>query len=176
MYRNLFTKHRSSASSPPCAASYVATINVAFTLNVNPAKKVNGKRWASYSHEEQRAIINRLELKLRIKNPSIKRCEWVFEQGDVKQQIHYHALYSLPKDYVSVLETYFSRIFDYEPSNWGTVDIRPLLYQEDIANWITYMYKTFGAGHWSWQLHEYVFKSDYEGGHSDSGRPSRIER
>lgn len=154
MYRNLFTKHRSGAS-PPLEASH-STSSYAFTLNVNPAKKVNGKRWASYSHEEQRGIINRLEQKLRLKNPSIKRCEWSFECGDVKQQVHYHALYSCPKDYVSVLETYFNRIFDFESACWGTVDIRPLPYQEDIANWITYIYKQF-KGHWSWQLHEYVF-------------------
>lgn len=111
------------------------------TVNPNPSKKMNNRMYKLYSHDQQRAILCRIESAMRRDNPSIKLIEIHFELCPVLQQQHYHALYSMPFSFESTMENYLSkRISDKTEAKvpWRPIDI---MVCNNRKEWLKYIRK-----------------------------------
>jgi len=101
----------------------------AVTVNICPNKKMNNKIWKTYDHIRQTAQLQRIEAHMRKLNPSIELVEMQFEICPQLNQIHFHALYSMPKEFVTTMENYWrEKVADKKPSTppWRYLDIQPV--------------------------------------------------
>lgn len=155
--KNLFNKimPRQSGALAPVAnknanllvksAASLDTILYAITVNIHPMKSMNKKRWFTYSHDKQRDNLARIERSLRTKNPTIELIELHYEvapaEGDDHyRNIHFHAMYRMPKIFVTTMETYYNRILHMQGqrSTWKSLDIQEITSKE---GWLNYMRK-----------------------------------
>jgi len=117
----------------------------AVTINICPNKYMNKKKWSTYSHDQQRKILSRVENSFRRKTPSVELKKLVFEECPTLKQIHYHALYRMPSEHKSEMETYFLKRVNMpgvmrDPSKaWRAVRIDPIF---DEDGWLEYITKT----------------------------------
>lgn len=144
---NLFSKTKRPSAGPLANRLQGDVINIiankyAITVNVLPFKKMNRKLWYTYSHDKQREILGRIEAKFRRDTPSVKLLELHYElcpSEDKFHNIHFHALYEMPEEFVAELETYYKRVcFDSSNKNWRYLDIRPIF---DLSGWLKYITK-----------------------------------
>lgn len=118
----------------------------AVTVNIHPYKCMNKKRWFTYTHDQQRNQLMRIENKLRLNNPSIKLLNFSFEiapaiNDDEYRNIHFHALYEMPESYKAELETYYNRICQATSDTkqpWKHLDIQEIYSK---SGWLKYIYK-----------------------------------
>lgn len=125
----------------PSDSKAVWKTKYAVTINVCPNKKMNNKIWKTYDHIRQTAQLQRLEAHMRKLNPSIQLVELQFEICPALNQIHFHALYDMPKEFVSTMENYWrEKIADKKPTikPWRYLDIQQV-YNE--KGWIRYINK-----------------------------------
>lgn len=111
----------------------------AVTINVCPNKKMNNKIWKTYDHIRQTAQLQRLEAHMRKLNPSIELIELQFEICPALNQIHFHALYSMPKEFVSTMENYWrEKVADKKPSipPWRYIDIQKVYNRKGWEDYI----------------------------------------
>lgn len=137
LFRPLWSQDRvSSGDVTPLANSHYAV-----TVNICPNKKMNNKIWKTYDHIRQTSQLQRLEAHLRKLNPSIHLVEMQFEICPAIKQVHFHALYEMPKEFVSTMENYWrEKVADKKPTTppWRYLDIQPIF---DDKGWIEYIRK-----------------------------------
>lgn len=118
------------------------TINrYAVTVNIQPTKLINKRQWKLYSSDDQRKIMMRIERAIRVKNPSIILNEIHYEECPVLKQQHFHCLYTMPPEYVSVLETYYDRVVGStgkQVKPWRHLVIKLITYEQ---GWLDYIRK-----------------------------------
>lgn len=85
-------------------------IEYGVTVNVQPTRLINKKQWKLYNHDQQRAILTRMEASIRRNTPSIELVELHFEVCPTLKNIHFHALYKMPRIFVVELETQWNRL------------------------------------------------------------------
>lgn len=118
----------------------------AITLNIQPTRYMNKRQWAKYTHEQQKGILTRVEGALRRNNPSIVQEKIMFEVCPALNQIHFHALYSMPAIYKVELEAYFQRVCgsivtkktDLTKEQWRHLNVQEVY---DEQGWIKYISK-----------------------------------
>lgn len=113
----------------------------AVTLNICPNKKMNNKIWKTYDHIKQTGQLQRLEAYMRRMNPSIQLVEMHFEICPGLNQVHFHALYEMPKEFVSTMENFWrEKVADKKPTikPWRYLDIQPIYNQQ---GWVEYIRK-----------------------------------
>lgn len=114
----------------------------AITVNIQPTKRMNNKQWRNYTFGEQKAILSRIELSIRKKNPSINLKKFVFEECPKLHQIHFHAMYEHSEEWHSVLLSYLERVcgspLGKQTTPWRAIDSQ-LIYDEQ--GWIDYCNK-----------------------------------
>lgn len=145
--RPLFTKERKLQGVSPSDVIAIEGHNsvpqmYAITVNIQPTKKMNSKQWQKYTFAEQKAILTRVELSIRKKNPSINLKQLVFEECPKLHQIHFHALYEHTSEWNDTLLANLNRICGStgrQTNPWRTVDSQ-LVY--NIQGWIEYINKT----------------------------------
>jgi len=117
----------------------------AVTVNIQPTKYMNKKLWRTYTQEQQRAQLLRIESAFRRKTPSVKLHELCFEVCPTLQQIHYHAHYEMPKEFEHEMYNYFKRICcsqdDKTLKPWRFIDISILPTDADVKRWMDYIHK-----------------------------------
>jgi len=118
-------------------------LRYAVTLHPHRMKKLNNKCYGTYTHDQQRALLTRLEAAMRRDNPSIKLIEIHFETAPKIGTIHYHALYEMPDIFVTTMENYLNhRTADKKPKGniepWRNLDIQPIYHE---SGWIDYIRK-----------------------------------
>lgn len=120
-----------------------ATKLYGLTVNIQPTKLMNKKQWNKYNKDQQMAILGRIERGSRKGNPSIELKELNYEVCPKLGNIHFHALYKMPRMFVSQLEAYYKRVLDSSDSNtkikWRYLDIIQIIGTSD--NWIQYIRK-----------------------------------
>jgi len=113
------------------------------TVNVQPTKLMNKKQWFKYNKDQQMAILGRIEKGSRKGTPSIELKELNYETCPKLGNIHFHALYSMPKMFISQLEAYYKRVLDssdeFTKTKWRYLDIKIIVGTED--NWLQYIRK-----------------------------------
>jgi len=114
----------------------------AITVNIQPTKFMNKKQWRKYTPEQQTSQLARIESAFRRNNPSVKLMELHYETCPVLKNIHFHALYEMPKIFKSELETYYKRICDATDEHtkipWRYLDIQQIF---DMQGWLDYIRK-----------------------------------
>lgn len=119
------------------ALEHVSTL-MACTVNICPDKFLNKKRWKTYTHEEQRKILFRIERSMRTKTPSVKLHKLIYEVCPQLNQIHFHALYECPTIYESTINNFW-RDKKYNPSDdWRICETKPIF---NYDGWFKYIHK-----------------------------------
>lgn len=117
----------------------------AVTVNIQPTKLMNKKQWRKYTHDEQRSQLLRIEASFRKKTPSVELIEIQFEICPTLNNIHFHAMYYMPKIFIHEVYLHYRRICnstdDKTIKEWRFIDIQELKRQEDIENWLMYIRK-----------------------------------
>lgn len=121
---------------------YGETVDVAVTVNINPYKSMNKKRWFTYSHDKQREILCRLEAKFRRDNPTTELIEIHYEicpatTIDDFANVHFHALYNMPKICMSTMQNYYDRTCK-ASEKWKHLDAQII---RNKAAWLCYIRK-----------------------------------
>jgi len=115
------------------------------TINISPWKKINRKRWSTYSHDKQREILARMEAKFRTNTPSCKLVEIHYEECPTENDfnnIHFHAMYIMPEIFKAELETYYYNLMsDPTNKNWRHLDVKVINNKEA---WLQYIRKGVG--------------------------------
>lgn len=114
----------------------------AVTVNIQPTKFMNKRQWKRYTHDQQRAILSRIEKKFRKDMPTIELVELHYEICPTLKNIHFHALYKMPVNYCTTMETYYTRICSSEDEKtkipWRFLDIREIT---NRTGWLEYINK-----------------------------------
>jgi len=114
----------------------------AVTVNVKPDKCMNRKKWRNYTHDQQIGILTRIEKAFRRDNPSVMMKRLEFEECPTLKQIHFHALYLMPKIFVSTMEQYYMRTINGNDDNtlkpWIHLKVKEIY---DEAGWCKYISK-----------------------------------
>lgn len=114
-------------------------ISWGITVNIKPTIFINKKQWKLYDHDKQKAILTRIEAKLRKDNPSIVLKKLMFEVCPKIKNIHFHALYEMPSIFESTIETYYHRVCNKgDTTGWRVIDTQPIY---DEEGWIKYISK-----------------------------------
>lgn len=119
-------------------------LRYAITVNICPNKLMNKRKWRLYSQDDQRRILSRVEKSLRVKTPSIKLIKINYEVCPTLKQVHFHALYEMPTEYMNELETYYQRVVGMPEINgdknkqWRHLVTKPIFSEE---GWIEYITK-----------------------------------
>lgn len=113
------------------------------TVNIQPTKKMNKRFWNKYSHDQQRAMLSRIEAKFRSLTPSVKLIELHFEVCPTLKNIHFHALYEAPALFKVEMEAYYKRICCSDDHKtkipWRYLDIK--LIRGGNTEWLDYIRK-----------------------------------
>jgi len=114
----------------------------AVTVNIQPTKLMNKRQWRKYSPDQQMAILGRIEAAFRRKTPSVLLIELHYETCPVLGNIHFHALYSMPSDFVTTMENYYKDVCDSSDEKtlvkWRYLDVQEV---KDEKSWIEYIRK-----------------------------------
>lgn len=111
---------------------------VACTVNICPDKALNKKRWKTYTHEQQRDILFRIERSMRKATPSVILHKLIYEVCPTLNNIHFHALYECPRDYISTIENFW-RSKKYNPSDDWRIVKTEFIY--NYEGWFKYIHK-----------------------------------
>lgn len=113
---------------------------IAITVNPPPTKLMNKRPYSRYTQEQQQQILSRIESKIRKDNQSIVLEKIYYEVCPILKQMHFHAMYKMPMNFLSTIESYYHRImFDKTATK-----VWRFLHTEEIYNkegWITYISK-----------------------------------
>jgi len=117
-------------------------LSFAVTINIQPTKFMNKRQWKLYDHDQQRRILARVELASRKKTPSIILKELHYEKCPKLGNIHFHALYTMPPEFMSQLEAYYARVVAATGEQ-----INPFRYMDvqqvyDEQGWLQYIRKS----------------------------------
>jgi len=124
------------------------TKQYAVTLNIQPTRFVNKRQWKNYNHDQQRAILGRMEASIRKRTPSIKLLELHYEVAPTVNNIHFHALYEMSAIWVSELQVQWNRMVGtivtphtkHDLANkWRHLDIFPI--KNGNKQWLEYIRK-----------------------------------
>lgn len=114
----------------------------AVTVNIQPTKLMNKRQWRKYSPDQQMGILGRIEAAFRRKTPSVQLVELHYETCPALGNIHFHALYEMPKDFVSTMENYYKDVCDSSDEHtkikWRYLDIQQV---KDEKAWLEYIRK-----------------------------------
>jgi len=114
----------------------------AVTVNIKPTKKMNNRFWKLYTHDQQRKQLSRIESHFRAVTPSVKLIRIEYEICPTMQNIHFHALYSCPVEFISTIQNYYKK-YDGNDVNtvkpWRHLDVQECY---DMSGWIKYISKT----------------------------------
>jgi len=140
---NMFRAVRQKSSDLNDVSPSSGTSNrYAITVNISPHKLMNKKKWSTYDHSRQRLILARVEARLRKNNPSIVLESLYYETCPTLNQIHFHALYTMPTEFKAELETYYNRICSTTDAKtikpWRHLDIQQIYNEE---GWLKYIQK-----------------------------------
>lgn len=119
-----------------------ATRKYAITVNICPNKLMNKRKWKLYNHDQQRQILTRIEKASRVKNPIILE-KLNFEVCPVLNQIHFHALYSMPSEFLSGIEAYYQRVIGMpaiegdKAKEWRHIVTKPIFAEEGWTKYIS---------------------------------------
>lgn len=111
------------------------------TVNIKPNKVFSRKPWHKYDADKQRGLLSRMELALRKKTPSIELKRIEFETCPTLQNIHFHALYSMPPFFKSEMECHWEKHSGNLPDTkvpWRIINIQEV---HNEAGWIDYITK-----------------------------------
>lgn len=117
---------------------------ILYSLTIHPHKAcmLNRRRYDKYNHDQQRALLGRIEACLRKKNPSIDLVEMHYEVAPSTGQIHFHALYRMPSIFQSTVTAYYRRLMDNNNERtlvpWRYLDLTTT---DSQANWLEYIRK-----------------------------------
>jgi len=114
----------------------------AVTVNIKPNKVFSKKPWHKYDKDKQRGLLARMELALRKKTPSIELVRIEYEECPKIKNIHFHAMYSMPSEFVSEMECHWEKHSGNLPDTkvpWRVIQIKPI---HNEAGWIDYITKT----------------------------------
>lgn len=124
-------------------------IKYGVTLNIQPTRHINKRQWCKYTPAQQTAILTRMETSIRRNTPSIKLIELHFETCPTVKNIHFHALYEMPQEYLNELKCQWNRLVGTiankttstdKHSVWKHLDIKEICQgQED--HWLNYIRK-----------------------------------
>lgn len=113
------------------------------TVNIQPTKKMNRRYWKLYNHDQQRAILSRIEAKFRALTPSVQLMELHYEVCPTLKNIHFHALYKAPALFKVEMMAYYKRVCCSDDLNttdpWRYLDIKLIL--GGNAEWLEYIRK-----------------------------------
>jgi len=155
---NLFnlSRQRSKASAVSVSSSDVSKgidlrpyqeaptiLEYGVTVNICPNKYMNRKKWKIYNHDQQRQILTRIEKSLRQKTPSIQLKDIYYEICPTLQQVHFHALYSMPRQFITEMETYYNRVVGMPEMSNSSKAWRHFQFEAiyDREGWIKYIKK-----------------------------------
>jgi len=113
----------------------------AVTVNIQPTKLINKRQWKLYNHDKQRSFLTRIEAKLRQQNPSIELIEIHYETCPTLNNIHFHALYRMPKIFISTMQNYyktFSSTDNKTKEPWRHILVEDVY---DKEGWLAYIRK-----------------------------------
>lgn len=117
----------------------------AMTLNIQPCcYNMNRKRWDTYTHDKQRAILMRVEASFRKNNLNVTLQKLNYELCPTLNNIHFHAMYKMNLDDIVAMKKYYKRICEAKfktPSRvpWRYLDISII---EDTPDaWLRYIAK-----------------------------------
>jgi len=119
-----------------------ATRKYAITVNICPNKLMNKRKWKLYNHDQQRQILTRIEKASRVKNPIILE-KLNFEVCPVLNQIHFHALYSMPSEFLSGIEAYYQRVIGMpeikgeKSKEWRHIVSKPIFAEKGWTDYIS---------------------------------------
>lgn len=141
--RPLFNRRISAKGiSPSDAYSSTDTItSFAVTVNIQPTRHMNKRQWKKYEPAEQIKILGRIEARLRKDNPSIVLKEIHYETCPTLKQIHFHALYEMPRIFQTTMEAYYKRVCGStgeQTKPWRYLDISEI---RDKEAWFKYIRK-----------------------------------
>jgi len=111
------------------------------TVNIQPTKLMNKKQWKTYTPEKQIAQLSRIEASFRRDNPSVKLCEIHYETCPRLKNVHFHALYRMPAQYLSTMQNYYARVIGStgtQSDPWRHLDVQEIY---DAPGWIKYIRK-----------------------------------
>jgi len=117
----------------------------AITVNVASTKFMNRKQWHLYTNEQQRSQLTRIEAAFRRNNPSVKLIEIQYEvcPPPLKPNIHFHALYEMPRLFKYEMMTHYDRICSSTNAKtkdpWRHLDVQNIVAGEQ--QWLDYIRK-----------------------------------
>ena len=103
-----------------------------------PTKIMNNKQYQLYSHDQQTAMLRRIENLLRKNNQSIELKDIEFRIDDQSKQICFYGLYKITFDFIEVIESYFDRICGDLDSNNKLMHFSCQLIHDE-QNWLDYI-------------------------------------
>lgn len=140
-YRNLFSKTILNPAREGVSRNDATYKRYAVTVNIQPTKMMNKRQWRKYDSVQQTGILQRLEAALRRHNPSIKLIELHYETCPNLKNIHFHALYEMPEEFINEVETYYNKFTSTDENTktpWRTLDISEVMSE---AAWLQYIRK-----------------------------------
>lgn len=116
--------------------------NIACTINVQPTRFMNKRQWKKYSHDQQKAILNRIENAMRRVYPTIVLKKLYYEICPILNNIHFHAWYVCTMDDEQKMKDYFEQRCG-TPKGTQTKPWRMYLskYIYDEQGWVNYITK-----------------------------------
>lgn len=141
-YRNLFSKPILTPRREGVSLNDVQYKRYAVTVNIQPTKLMNKRQWRKYSPVQQTGILSRVEKALRNKNPSIRLIELHYETCPTLKNIHFHALYEMPEEFMAEVETYYNKFTHVDENTvepWRTLDIVEV---HNERGWLEYIRKS----------------------------------
>jgi len=123
-------------------------IKYGVTINIQPTRHINKRQWCKYTPAQQTSILTRMEASIRRTTPSIKLIELHFETCPIVKNIHFHALYEMPQEFIHELECQWNRLVGTivnkhtstdKHTVWRHLDIKEIYGGED--EWLKYIRK-----------------------------------
>ena len=139
----LLTKLRKPVFKKDAAA--LQCTQYAVTVNIQPTRLMNKKQWKLYNHDQQRGQLTRLECAMRRENPTIELVEIHFEVCPELGQIHFHALYNIPPNFVTTMVNWWDNKIGTLPNHktirdkfttWRHCDVQQIYSPEGFLKYI----------------------------------------
>lgn len=109
------------------------------TFHPHVLSMFNRKSYNKYTHDQQRAMLLRIEASCRKQYPEIELQELQFEVGPKSGQIHFHAHYKMPPTFATEMRNYYQRYAtQYSKEDYEHFDIKLL---NNIEQWQLYIRK-----------------------------------
>jgi len=114
----------------------------AITIHPHSRCKFGRKNYCNYTKDQQQSLLHKIEMELRLRNPSIEMVELHYETAPSTGNIHLHGLYSMPSIYQSTVTSYYRRLMDNNDANtkvpWRYLDLTTVINRDA---WTTYIRK-----------------------------------